>query len=119
MQVPRPRIESASMSALISVSTSEPHNIVQYDLCDSGCDFESKSDDPNYHRQFKALNRDWKTWEMYNSNAQDQIIKFIDTASQSEYQSIKELKALSDKIKSNLQEIIKLNGKSEPEKLAT
>ncbi|KAF8248557.1 hypothetical protein K440DRAFT_642211 [Wilcoxina mikolae CBS 423.85] len=117
MRVPRPPIASASISA--SASASEPRKIVRHDLRNFDYDFEPESDNPNYLSRFEAFNRDRTTWEMNNSKVQGQIIKSIDTALQAEYRSIKEPKALWDKIKGDFQGIIKLDGKFEREKLAT
>ncbi|KAF8248726.1 hypothetical protein K440DRAFT_642025 [Wilcoxina mikolae CBS 423.85] len=118
MRVPRPPIVSASTLASTPVS-SEARKIIQHDSCDSDFDFEPQSDDPNYLCRFEVFNRDWATWEINNSKAQGQKIKSIDTALQPEYRSIKEPKALLDKIKADIREIIKLDGKFEREKLAT
>ncbi|KAF8248443.1 hypothetical protein K440DRAFT_642487 [Wilcoxina mikolae CBS 423.85] len=123
MRVPRPPIvpasTSASTSTSASASTSEPQKIVRRDPRDHDYDFEPESDDPNYLSRFEAFNRDWTTWEMNNSKAHGQIIKSIDTALQAEYRSIKQPKALWDKIRADFQGIIKLDGRFEREKLAT
>ncbi|KAF8252000.1 hypothetical protein K440DRAFT_636185 [Wilcoxina mikolae CBS 423.85] len=107
MRVPIPPIVPASTSAL--ASTSEPRKIVRRDPCDLDYDFEPESNDRNYLSRFEAFNRAWTTWEMNNSKAQGQIIKSIVRALQAEYQSIKEPKALWDKIKADFQGIVKFD----------
>ncbi|KAF8241964.1 hypothetical protein K440DRAFT_640544 [Wilcoxina mikolae CBS 423.85] len=117
MRVPIPPIVSASTSAS-SASTSEPRKIVRRDPRDLDYDVEPESDNPNYINWFEGFNREWMTWEMNNSKAQGHIIKSIDTALRAEYQSIKEPKAIGDKIKADFQGIMKLDAKFEREMLA-
>jgi hypothetical protein len=113
MRVPRPPIVASTSDAS---PTTTP---AARDPRDPNYDFLTESTDRSYLNQIYHFLRDWERWQMNNDKACGQLTALMESTIQTRYRDLTEPNQLWDTIKSELEKVIKLDGRYKMAKLTS